>query len=160
MHKHKLSILFVIGCCQGETKMCYVVDHASGTKLDISYWNPDAANSIIILEPMDGHSGVIGPIIRSFNVHDTSGKFEIELQKEGQHTICADASNPEEKLFRFSLDIMLSDEKDNEKYNPFEEANENAKDEEKLVISLLNRLKHLNKRMIFMYIGVGCSNLI
>ncbi len=140
--------------------MCYVVDQTSRTRFDISYWNPDAANSIITLEPMDGYSGVIGPVIQSFKVNDTNGKFEIELQKDGQYAICADASNPEEKLFRFSLDIMFSNGDDIKKYNPFEDANENAKDEEKLVINSLNRLKRLKKRVNFMHLEVGCSNLI
>ncbi len=138
--------------------MCYVVDHAYGTPLRISYWNPDAAYSTITLETMNEQGDIIGPVIKSFEVHDIRGTSEVKLDKNGQHDICADVSRPEEeKEFRFSLDISLLNN-DAEKYDPSEGGAVSDKNEEELAANLLDRLKRLNKRLASMHIGVGCSN--
>ncbi len=143
----------MIGCYQGETKLCYVVDQANGTRLGISYWNPDAASPTITVEPMNEHSVVTDPVIQQFEVHDKIGIFVIQLQRNGQHAICTNADDTE-KLFRFSLDIMFS-KVDIKTYNPFEEANENAKDEGKFAINLRNRLNRLRLRINSIHAAVG-----
>ncbi len=138
--------------------MCYIVDYTPGILLSVSYWNPEAAECAISLETTDGQGDVIGPVIKYLNVNNIRGKSEVKLENTEQKAICVDAVRPEEKEFRFSLDISFVNEKNTKTYDPSEEATGSDNDEEKLTINLLDRLKRLNRRMSSMHIMVGCSN--
>ncbi len=126
--------------------------------MSVSYWNPEAAECTISLEMTDGNGDIIGSVIRHLKVNKIRGKSEVELENSEQHAICVDAAHPEEKEFRFSLDISFVDGS-TETYDPSEEgtAGSDENDEESST-NLLDRLKRLSKRMSSMHILVGCCS--